>query len=302
MNHQPLVYIIILNWNGLEDTVECLKSLQNVTYKNYTIVVVDNGSKNNEASRISKKFPLIKMIKNKSNKGYAEANNQGMRLALKDGADYILLLNNDTTIKPNFLKVLIDYAEAKKFKGVLTPKILYYKTNIIWAMGGSLSFLTSIPRMIGQGRPSKAFAKIIEPDYASGCAFLVNREVIKKVGMLDPAYFAYYEDTDLSYRVRAAGFPIKVIPKSIIWHKVSQSFKHKKINKIGETQSHLLAKNGLLFGVNNLKGLSKLIYLLNQYTTKLVLYIIFKTDSVKASLAYIRGIKEGTQEMLTKNA
>lgn len=298
MIKQPLVYIIILNWNGYQDTVECLDSLEDLKYQNYKIVVVDNGSKNKEAQRLSKKYPHVKIIKNKKNLGFAKGNNQGIRLALEKKAKYILLLNNDTTIKADFLKQLVNFAEINKFQGILSPKILYYHSDKIWSMGGRLSVLTSIPRMIGQGKPSGRFNKTVEPNFATGCAFFVNSEVIKKVGLLNPRYFAYYEDTDLSYRIRKAGYKIKVIPKSIIWHKVSQSMPGKNLKKIGEIQSFLLAKNGLIFGNLNLEGFSKFIYLINQLTTKFILYLIFKCDSNKARVAYTRGLIEGSRFLL----
>lgn len=295
MKRQPLVYIITVNWNCYKHTAECLNSLKKLEYKNYKIVIVDNGSRNNEGERLSKQFPSTKIIKNKINKGYVQANNQGIDIALKNKAKYILLLNNDTIVKSDFLKHLVEFAEAKKFQGVLSPKILYYNSDKIWGMGGKLSIFTSIPRMIGQGRPSSQFNTIIEPDYASGCAFFVNKEVIEKVGLLDPRYFAYYEDTDWSYRIRKAGCRIKVLPKSVIWHKVSQSTKQKNIKKIGETQAFLQAKNGLLFGFLNLQGLCKFVYFINQYTTKLILFLIFKCEGNKARLAYVRGLVEGTR-------
>jgi hypothetical protein len=106
----PLVYIITINWNGIDDTIECLDSLKGITYPNCKIIVVDNGSKNNQAEKIKEKFRNIELIKNKKNEGFVIANNQGIKLALKNGADYILLLNNDTIIKNDFLNILIEYA------------------------------------------------------------------------------------------------------------------------------------------------------------------------------------------------
>lgn len=301
MGKEPLVYIIIVNWRRYKDTQECLASLKNSKYKNFRLIVVDNESQEGKAEKLLKKYPFIKMIKNKKNLGYSRANNQGIELALKDNADFLLLLNNDTVVAPNFLNILVDYARANNFYGVLSPKILYYKSDKIWAMGGKLSFLTSIPRMIGQGKPSSAFNEIVEPDYVSGCAFLLNREVIEAVGMLDTRYFAYYEDTDLSFRVKRAGYALKVIPKSIVWHKVSQSTKQ-KAGKVGETYAYLLAKNGVLFGVLNLEGFPKFIYLLNQYTSKPLLYLIFKVDSLKAAASYLRGLKEGAGYLFRKTS
>lgn len=128
----PLVYIITINWNGIDDTIECLDSLKGITYPNCKIIVVDNGSKNNQAEKIKEKFRNIELIKNKKNEGFVIANNQGIKLALKNGADYILLLNNDTIIKNDFLNILIEYAEKDNNVGILSPKIIYYDSEMIW--------------------------------------------------------------------------------------------------------------------------------------------------------------------------
>jgi GT2 family glycosyltransferase len=291
--YNPLVYIITINWNGFVHTKECLLSLQKTNYSNYKIIVIDNGSSNNEGQKLNRRFPYIQLIQNNKNKGYVVANNQGVRKALKCGADYILLLNNDTTVKSDFLTTLVDYYEKSGFRGILSPKILYYNTSKVWAMGGKLNIFTSIPRMIGQGKPSDNYNEIIQPDYAPGCAFFTKNDVLKKIGLLDERYFAYYEDTDLSFRVKRAGFNIKVIPKSIIWHKISQSTKQKSPNKLGKTQAYLYAKNGLVFGILNYHFPKNALYLASQTIIKLPLYLIFKVDSVVAAAYYIKGYING---------
>lgn len=296
MGKQPLVYIIIANWRRYQDTSECLDSLYKLKYKNIKVVIVDNESQNEEANKLFKKYPQIILIKNKKNLGFCLANNQGVIKALDSRADFVLLLNNDTVVKSNFLTILINYAQEKNFQGILTPKILYYNSNKIWAMGGKLSIFTTIPRMIGQGKPSSQFNKVITPNYASGCALLINSEVLRKVGLLNNIYFAYYEDTDLSFRVKKAGYKIKVLPKSVIWHKVSQSTKQNR-GKIGEMQSYLHAKNGLIFGNKNLFGIKKAIYLVNQILVKFPLFIILKCDGAKARSQYARGIVEGIKSL-----
>lgn len=294
----PSVYIVILNWNGYADTVECIESLKEIDYKNFRIILVDNGSTNKEAERLKKSFPNIKLLSNKSNRGYAQANNQGIDLSFKAGAKYTLLLNNDTVVKKDFLNVLVNYAEINNFKGILTPKILFYKTTKIWAVGGKISVLTSIPRMLGQGKPSGYYQKITKPDYAPGCALFINNKTLKEVGKLNPIYFAYYEDADLSFRVKKSNYQIKAIPKSIVLHKVSQSTKNKGSFRIGATQSYLLARNGVIFAKLNLFGVQKLIYLLSQYLIKLPLYLVIKCQDFKSKKAYLKGASDGSQFLL----
>lgn len=290
---QPLVYIVLVNWNGLEDTLECLRSLNEISYKNYKIVVVDNGSNNNQADVIKKKFPYIELIKNKRNEGFVVANNQGIKLALKNGADYILLLNNDTVVKRNFLDVLIEYAEQNRNVGILSPKIVYYNSNIIWSMGGKISYLTGFSIMIGKGKNSENYNEVIEPDFVSGCAMLIRNEVIEKIEFLDPVYFAYYEDADYCFRVGKLGYKIKVIPESIIWHKKSASagIRGSK-RKISEIQAYLWARNGIIFGRKNLTGVKKILFLGSQFTFKLFFNLV-NCQNVKAIKQYLKGLYYG---------
>ena len=289
---QPLVYIILINWNGLDDTLECLESLKKISYKNYKIIVVDNGSKNNQADVIKHNFPNIELIKNEENKGFVIANNQGIRLAVENDADYILLLNNDTVVKRNFLNILIDYGEKNKKVGILGPKILYYNSEKVWSMGGKISYLTGISIMIGKGKDTKEYNKIIEPDFVTGCAMLIKKEIIKKIGLLDPIYFAYYEDSDYCFRVKKAGYKIKVVPESTIWHKKSASAGIKGSNKITPTQAYLWARNGIVFGRKNLTGVKKITFLCGQFTFKLTFSLI-NCQNYKAIKKYFSGLYNG---------
>lgn len=291
--HAPTVCIIIANWQQYELTSQTLESLGNQNYKNIKIILVDNESDPGKLKSLHRHFPKISVIKNKVNLGFSKANNQGIKFALKNQADFILLLNNDVEVKKDFLTTLVDYCISENYSGILNPKILYHKSHMIWAMGGKLSTLTSIPRMIGQGSNSNDFINIIKPDYACGCALFASVSVFKKVGFLDETFFAYYEDTDFSFRAKCHGISIRVIPKSIIWHKVSRSTSHNAINKLGEFQSYLYAKNGLVFGSKNFSGLKRIYYIANSLTIKTLLYLIFKCEGVSAQKSYLNGILDG---------
>lgn len=228
----PKVFIIILNWNGYKDTVACLDSLKNLDYPNYEIIVIDNGSTDDSTPQF--KFlggsdpPRFKLIENEKNLGFSGGNNVGIKYALENGAEYILLLNNDTIIEPSFLKELIKVGESNKEVGVLGPKILFAgEPNLIWSAGGKFSWFAS--RGINQRKyketDSEEEKEPIEADYISGCALLIKREVIDKIGLLDNKFFLYYEDTDWNFRAKKAGFKVVYIPKAKIWHKVSLSVK-----------------------------------------------------------------------------
>ncbi len=268
---KPLVYIILVNWNGIDDTVECLDSLKKITYPNYKVVLVDNGSKDNQAEKLKKIFPDVFLIKNKINTGFVGANNQGIKIALKNKAKHVLLLNNDTVVKENFLDILVEEIESSKNVGAISPKILYYKSNKIWSMGGKISILTGISIMIGKGKNSVKYLKNIEPDFLTGCAFLIKSEIIKKVGLLDPIYFAYYEDVDWSYRIRKSGYKILVNPDSIIWHKKSASAGIKNsFRKESNYQISQITRNGLIFFRKNFDIYHMISFLLFRFIYTLV--------------------------------
>ena len=289
--NKPFVYIIILNWNGLDDTLECLDSLSEINYPNYDIVVIDNGSMENQGDVIKKTFPSVKLIKNEMNKGFVFANNQGIEIALKSGAEYILLLNNDTIVKHDFLDVLIEYAELNKDIGILSPKILYYDSDTIWSMGGRINYLTGFSIMIGKRKQSEKHSSTIEPDFITGCAMLIKKGVIEKIGLLDPIYFAYYEDVDFSYRTKNAGYKIMVNPQSIVWHKKSASAGIKGSNKITPMQAYLWAKNGIIFG-RRINGLNKYLFLLGQISFRIIYGFVY-SSSKKSIICYFRGIYAG---------
>jgi len=291
---QPLVYIILINWNGLVDTLECLESLKNINYKNYKIIVVDNGSKGNQADVIKYNFQNIELIENEENKGFVIANNQGIELAIKNNADYILLLNNDTVVERNFLNILIDYGEKNKEAGILSPKILYYNSDKIWSMGGKISYLSGLSIMIGKGKDSQKYNRIIEPNFITGCAMLIKREVINKIGLLDPLYFAYYEDSDCCFRAKKAGYEIRIIPESVIWHKKSASAGIRGSNKITPMQAYLWARNGIIFGRKNLIGTQKATFLFGQFTFKL-LFSLINCQNIKAVKKYFKGLYDGVR-------
>lgn len=220
---KPSVYIIILNWNNWPDVKECLASLQNNDYPNYKVVIVDNGSKEKPAAPDLE----IKIIYNQENLGFAGGNNVGIKHALENDADYVLLLNNDTIVSGNFLTKLIEAGESDKEIGLLGPKIFFYgDKKRIWFAGGKVNWLRNKGTMRGWGEMDNGQydrPKIQETDYLTGCCLLIKREAIKKIGLMPEEYFLYYEDTDWSLKARKAGYKCVFVPESKIWHKVSKS-------------------------------------------------------------------------------
>jgi GT2 family glycosyltransferase len=225
MSSELHVGIIVLNWNGLPDTRECLHSLFTLAGPPPVIYVVDNGSSDGSVSRLSEEFAdRIVLIPNPSNLLFAGGNNVGIRRALGDGCTHLLLLNNDTTVDAALLSVLAG-ASAEQEDAILCPKIYYAdRPNVLWYAGGTLSlrrarFAHRGIRQIDRGQ----FDRLEETGWATGCALFAPRRVFETVGLLDESFELYSEDLDYCLRARAAGFRILYVPEAKVWHKVSAS-------------------------------------------------------------------------------
>jgi hypothetical protein len=221
----PKVFILILNWNGKNDTLECLNSLKKITYKNYKIVIVDNGSKDDSVREIKKNFPNVKIIQNHKNLGFAEGSNVGIRYALKNKADYVLLLNNDTIVDRKFLSEMIKVAESDEKIGIVCSKVYFYsKPRVLQYAGLKFNFKKGKSILLGYNEKDIGqFDKIREADFCGGACMLVKKDVFEKIGLFDKNYFAYFEDNDFGFRARNEDYKIALCLKAKIWHKVSAS-------------------------------------------------------------------------------
>lgn len=228
----PFVYIIILNWNGKEDTLSCLKSLDKVNYPSFSIILVDNASSDGTVDSVKELYPHLKIISNEENLRFAGGNNVGIEYAIaekeadeKKPADYILLLNNDTEVSPNFLSELVRVAESEERIGIAGPKIYYHSDRSrIWYAGGKVEFWKGWVSHIGIREMDRGqYDGVRKTGYVTGCCMLIKRQVIEKVGKLDESYFIYGEDADLCLRAKGEGYALAFAPSSVIWHKVSAS-------------------------------------------------------------------------------
>lgn len=237
----PLVHIIVLCWNGWDDTRECLESLRLVTYPRACVVVVDNGSTDGTPGRVASDFPEVDLVCNGRNLGFAEGNNVGIRRALDLGADYVTLLNNDTVVEAGFLEPLV-HALRDPTVGAVSPEIRYHdRPDSAWFSGGAIDWRTGwayhTPKDHSRG------AQPVETPILTGCCVVVARDVLLRVGQLDERFFLIYEDTDWSVRATRAGYRAVVVPDSRILHKVSASFR-RDMPTLG---TFYFTRNGLLF-------------------------------------------------------
>lgn len=262
-----LVSIVIVNWNREKDTIECLRSLEKINRDfNLEVIIVDNASTDGSKEKIRKfiKRSLLpnnslryEFIKNKQNLGFCGGNNIGIKHALNHGADFILLLNNDTFVEKSFLKNLVGFALKHSDGGVFSPKIyfapgyefkkeLYRKRDlgkVIWYAGGDLDWKNVYGTNHGVDEVDHGqFEKIRKTDFATGACMLIRCKVLEKIGSLNEKYFMYFEDTDLSVRVKRKGWKVFFVPRAIIWHKVAQSS-----GIGGSLNDYFITRNRLLF-------------------------------------------------------
>ncbi len=221
------IYIVILNYNGFSDTKNCLESLHILKDRSYRLftLIIDNGSVIKELTMLRnyiRKFKGFKLIENKRNMGFAKGNNVGIKIALREKADYVLLLNNDTKIEMNFLKNLISIGAPISSPVVKFPE---FKNGgkLVYDLGGRVNWWTGRTthlNLYADDYEKFDKEKPISADYVAGCSMLVKREVFEKIGLLSEKYFMYFEDVDFCVTAKKYGFETVVDPKSTIYHKL----------------------------------------------------------------------------------
>lgn len=232
------VAIIVLNYNGADCLIDCLRSLCALQYQEKEIIVVDNGSTDNSLSVAQRAFPQCLYKENKENKGFAGGMNVGIREALRRGAEYCWLFNSDAKAEPDALNHLILAAEKYQDAGLLSPRIISSLSGRPWFLSGKIEYY----RMrVVHSTPSRA--SLIRPAYESefltGCALFIKRDVFERIGLLDECFFLYYEDADFCCRAKKAGFRLLVAPDALVQHKEKSQENPKKI--------YYLVYSGLLF-------------------------------------------------------
>lgn len=219
-----LVNIFVLNWNGKKIILDCLHSLDKVTYSNVNIVLIDNGSTDGSVNLIKKEFPNIEIIQLKENLGYAGGNNYGFK-NVKIQSEYSIFINNDTLVSTNFINPLIEPLKNDTSIIQTAPKIFYADDpNLLWFAGGYINLFFGWIRHRGIRKIDKGqYNNSTLIDYATGCCICMRTKDFELFKMFDESFSMYGEDVDLSIRVRKAGGKIMYIPESNIWHKVSAS-------------------------------------------------------------------------------
>jgi len=295
----PKVSIIILNWNGKEDTTECLESLKRISYSNYEIILVDNGSSDGSVEFLKERYPQIEIIENGRNLGFAEGNNVGIKKAIEKGTEYVLLLNNDTIVDPKFLGELVKVAESNPKIGIAGPKTYYYDYNgrkdIINFAGGKFDIWKGESYHIGINEiDTGQYDEIRVVDYVEGSCLLAKKEMIEKVGLLNPVYFVYWEENDLCLRASRAGYKSVYAPGAKIWHKVTSSTPNQFAIYLRSRNIFILIK----MHSTKLQFLSFFLYFfLFQFWFKSAIFLIYHRD-LKSFKSFFKGTFDGVKKVI----
>ena len=237
------VYIILLNYNGWKDTVECVKSLAVIKGTDTHIVVVDNCSTDDSVEKLKAELPdEVTLLQADENNGFSAGNNIGIRYALKNQADYVLLLNNDTVTDQDFLTPLVEFASRTPDCGCISSRIYYYyEKNKIWFDGGAFHPYNCRAEHYRFNEDGSTVTGIHEATFISGCCMLIPATVIRKIGLMDERYFLYVEDTEYSLRIQKAGYKLYWDADHHFYHKVSASTGNKsKLSQYYEIRNRYL--------------------------------------------------------------
>lgn len=287
MKEQPLVSIVSVQYGHPEITLEMIKSLKLITYSNIEIIIVDNGSPKGNPDIVKEKYPEIIYIKSKENLGFAGGNNLGFQVVK---GKYILMLNNDTEVDPNFLEPLVEKMENNPKIGIVSPKIRFFHSpdtlqyvgyepiNPITQRGGSKGFGE---KDLGQ------YEVDAEAAYGHGAAMMIPMSVVKEVGLMADVFFLYYEELDWAHRIRNAGYKVFYVHNSLIYHKESVSTG----GRVSALRAYYMTRNRILYLRRNFSGTTFFLALLYQMLIAIPKNAI--TNAFKGGPKFIRAYSIG---------
>lgn len=280
----PLVSIVVANYNGKDMLEKCLKSLEKLRYSNYEVIVVDDGSTDSSASMVETEFPNVKSVKLKENIGLAGANNKGISVA--QGDIIVFDLNNDEVVDRYWLDHLVKVLMSSRDIGITCGKRYqagknFVRKQIILSAGSKMNFVTAECVAIGYGKKdSEEFNIQKETDFATLLA--VKREVFEKIGVCDPVYRNYYEDSDFSIRAKKAGYKIVYVPTALSWHIGSSTF-----GKYSLRRYYLLRRNQIRFIIKNFSFLSMILGLMYCFFVKTIRDSVFVFPPIRWIATYL---------------
>jgi GT2 family glycosyltransferase len=290
-NRDPLISIVVLNYNGKEHLDDCLKSLKALKYPNFEVIVVDNGSTDGSVNFVRKFFKWVRIVENEENLGFCEGNNRGYKASK---GKYVVLLNNDTVVEPEWLSEMMKIIEKNESIGACACKVkLFSERNLFNSAGIELdvygfAFSRGLPCRNNYEQDKGQYDKIEEVFSSYGAAMMVRKSAIKRVGFLNPDFKMWFEEIDFCWRLRLAGYKIFYVPTAIVYHKL---FSTQKTSVFSKKQKFFLERNRLRTLLQNY-GAWMLARVLPFYTvlkiSEVLMYLIFrKFDDASATISGI---------------
>jgi GT2 family glycosyltransferase len=271
--------IVVVHWQGMDDTHACLASLSTIVYPAVDAVVVVNGPGDFDDEWAGEAAPLVEAVVSERNLGYGGGCNLGARMLLDRGADFVLFLNNDTVVSPDILDDIAEVFAAEPEIGVAGPVVVYYDDpGRVWFAGGTLNRTFGYTRHRGfRARDLPRTGAVC--DFISGSAIAVRREVLERTGGFDEAYFHYFEDTELCARASVLGFASYVVPAASVRHRVSASAGEPGSNRLNRRQAYYFARNRWRFVRRNFAGWRRIAALWSQ------IFLLLPYECVKAAFS-----------------
>jgi len=290
MTSPASVLVVTVNYNSLENTLQTLTSLAQMTYPRFEILLVDNGSTDGSLEAIHQAFPGVALITNETNLGFAGGFNVGLQRGIDQGVDFILAINNDTIVAPDMLSLLVEACAPGI--GAVGPVIYYYdQRERVWSAGFHRHPITL--EMTGGQRHRVALGgqdrSPFPVDYLLGCAMLFSREALVATGLFDSRFYLYYEDLDLSLRLQQEGDCLLTVPAARMWHKVAGS------SGLGSpVRTYHLARSSILFFRKHGRGWRSpfILFFRSGSAARKIGSLLLRGDT-RGARAYLRGLKDG---------
>jgi len=292
-----LVAIILLNYKNIDDSIECLESIRNISYDNYKVIIIDNASRDGSYEKLQELYPQHIIKEALDNRGYAAGNNIGIKIALDNKADYVCIVNNDIIVEKDFLNVLVEYMENHINVGIIGPKICAYNDHsIIQSTGASVNLNRGVVSIInGNYNADTISNNPINCDYVCGACMLVRTNVIRQIGLIPEVYFLFFEETEWCLKAKKEGYDVICLPTSCIYHKGSAS-----VNKIEGLSFYYMSRNLVLFERRNGNLVNVVLFFF--YTLLKLLYNLFRKKKFVFSLkAMWVGFSMDKRDFLIKN-
>lgn len=287
IRNKPLVFLIVLNYKGYEDTCECVDNLLQQDYENYKILILDNDSQDQSYEKLIMRYPDIQIIQTGKNLGYAGGNNIGIQIAIKEGAQYIGILNNDIKAETGVISEMVKVFAHDERLGMVGPAICEWDSDIIQSAGAKISFYTGDSILYHKGENYFELDKknMIYGNYLGGAALFVKTSILSEIGLIPECYFLFFEETEWCIKTVKSGYYVACDLKVRIWHKESAT-----VNRISNVKKYYLDRNRILFIKRNAMFYEK-IYFGCLLILQTIYRRLFKGKHSVNSLAIIHGIK-----------